>query len=275
MSVNPLKDDEFISNLTDFGAMKLPNSYKFPFKMQKGDFESSDNFVVSNLMAELAIALNTKVKLQSENTQLKLENEQMSKNALVLENKILEEKNKCTAAMNNLQEQLSSKDIMLKEQNVNSLEEIREYLSQINDLKIEITELNERNAEHIKEMEAQTENVKQELYVCKRTNEDLLKCVQALKDKNAKYKNKFTFSVTLLQKMNQILQYIYKKRVVSSKKTQTEVMNLIEETKMNEDIKPAVKKQDVYQDNIISELFFKPNPFCENVEQIFFRGVEK
>lgn len=255
----------------EYPTMKPPNSHKFPFRLQKTPSPRNDSYVVTNLMAELAIALNMKIKLENENSHLKLECDRLTKNQMTLERKIIDEKSKCSTALYNLQELLSNKDIEIKRQSANILEESKSYISQISDLKEEINKIKEEHTSTITDMQGKMNQLEEQLTMSKRVNDDLLERVDMLKDKTVKYRNKCKFAVSLLQKMNQVLQYFYHKRTTLSKKCQTESIIYPPVCSRPEPIKPITKSQENFShDNIISELFFKPNPFTDNIETLFF-----
>lgn len=234
---------------------------------QEEGIPKSDNFITTNLMAELAIALNNKIKIESENALLKLECDQRNKQEEDFQNKLLQEKTYFHNMFNKLQSDLNKKDIELKERDNRNSEEIKKYLSHINELKIQFEMQNKKNESILMEMQQKLHNIQNEVEALKDVNENLKEKNCGLKEKLRKYRSKFKLAVDLLQRMNSMLQYFYQNRMMISKKCQTETLNLSYEVNGNLPVNTEIPKA---QDNILSELFFKPNPFCENLETLFF-----
>lgn len=91
----------------------------------------NDNFIVTNLMAELAISLNDKVKLENENSMLQLELEDKQRKLMQANCKLSEERSKFNEALSKLETEVKNKDLLLQNKEVEKLEDIKEYLSQV------------------------------------------------------------------------------------------------------------------------------------------------
>lgn len=122
---------EKISTLmTKFPEVKESPSTIWVNDLQKESVHN-DNYIITNLVAELAIALNDKVRLEGENSLLQIENEEYQKKYLDLETDFTNERNKLTSKIKQLEESVNRYEFEMKEKDISNLEETKKYLSEV------------------------------------------------------------------------------------------------------------------------------------------------
>lgn len=114
---------------------KIPEAKETPSTIWVNDLQResvhNDNYIITNLVAELAIALNDKVRLEGENSLLQIENEEYQKKYLDLETDFTNERNNLGNKVKNLEESVNRYEIEMKEKDISNLEEIKKYLSEV------------------------------------------------------------------------------------------------------------------------------------------------
>lgn len=81
---------------------------------------------------------------------------------------------------------------------------------------------------NLKHYEEKLHEITKELSEMKDINDQLVQKVQFCKERSQKYKDKFRFSVDLVKKMNQMLEYFYKKKITANKQCQTDYIEKLE-----------------------------------------------
>lgn len=98
--------------------------------LQKED-KNNDNYIITNLVAELAILLNDKIKLEGENSLLQIENEAYKKKLNEIELKLKDDDANASLKIKGLEESIRQQENNSKLVEIDHYQEVKNYLSEV------------------------------------------------------------------------------------------------------------------------------------------------
>ncbi|KAF2896116.1 hypothetical protein ILUMI_10058 [Ignelater luminosus] len=254
-----------------FDTMKdNPELIKYKNQIKNnGPFE--EQRLITDLVAELAIALHSKAVLESENAALKLECQNFKFQIAEYERTSNDEKNRLLENVKESQVRIQEKDMILAKKDVQQLEEQKKHIIEVNELKnayyqqrnlFEKHELELRNT--INKLKAETAEINNNYKLCKEN-------VETLQNKYIKYKSKVKYAVGIINTLTSALRRCSKKSAMYNKECQT-ISHPDKNIHEHYSSCCSLHSQCIVETDkiVLAELFFKQHPSSDDIENVFF-----